>query len=79
MSIKIQHGLFNVTLSEEEVTKLYADQMWMQDVVRILLNPEYYLKSGDIQYSTKEEMMADLLDYFKEYNIPYESPENLKE
>ena len=60
--INIKSGLFDVTLNKEEVTQLYEDNMFLEDIVQILLNPEL-LNSWDYKYSSIEEVKRDWEDY----------------
>lgn len=61
-NINIKSGLFDVTLTKEEVTKLYEDTMFLEDITEILLNPEL-LNSWDYPYNTIEEVKQAYKEY----------------
>jgi nucleosome binding factor SPN SPT16 subunit len=59
-AINFKSGLFDVTMTEEEVKKMYEDMQFLQDAILMVLNPEL---KGDLMY-TYEEAMEYLKGYF---------------
>lgn len=61
--ITFKSGIFEVTMTEEEVKKMYEDIQFLEEAILKVLNPEL---ESDLTYS-HEEAMKYLKEYFMEH------------
>jgi hypothetical protein len=54
MTTKIKIGIGHVELTDEELSEMYYDQLFMLDAITVLMNPKLAEESWDIPYDEKE-------------------------
>lgn len=62
--IQFTFGIWNVSLTEEEVISLYKDHLFLQDAVLAVANPSLIDKSWDFAFSA-DEYKQKLKEFFK--------------